>query len=223
MTSFLAAILAFPTVVFTVLVVLFLLYAAATLLGAFEVDWIDGALGIDHAQDTVLEGALSFLGVAGIPITIFGGVASVFAWVTSIAASKFLPDSMAMGLAVLLGSGISGLLFGRLAVRPLRGLFNTVSGPNRKAIVGKICTVRSLRVDGTSGTAEVADGGAGFIAEVRCFRENQLTRDSKAIIYDYDQVQGIYHVGPIDPSIVDVDLDGRNTQVGYTGRQTDIA
>ncbi|HYC60425.1 MAG TPA: hypothetical protein VEK79_12750 [Thermoanaerobaculia bacterium] len=215
MATFLAAILAFPTVVFTVMVVFFFLYVAATLLGALELEWLDGMLGIDDAQDTVLEGALSFLGVAGIPFTIFGGVASVFAWVTSIAADKFLPESMLMDIVSLLGAGAVGLALGGLAVRPLRGLFNTLPAPRRKAIVGKICTVRSLRVDGASGTAEVEDGGSGFVAEVRCFRENDLTRGSKAIVYDYDQQQGIYHVGPIDPSIAQVDFDGR--------AQTDLA
>lgn len=215
MASFLAAILAFPTVVFTVLVGLFLLYALATLLGALDIHWLDGVLGIDHAPDSVFEGALNFLGVAGIPITIFGGVSSVFAWVTSIAATKFLPDSLAMSAAILVGSGIAGLVLGGMTVRPMRGIFNTAPAASRKGIVGKICTVRSLRVNETSGTAEVADGGAGYIAEIRCFRENQLTLGSKAIVYDYDHKNDLYHVGPIDPSIASTD---------YTpSRQTDLA
>src|SRR5688572_5080743 len=107
MASFLSAAIAFPTVVFTVLVILFLLYGLATLLGALDLHWLDGILGIDHAPDSVLEGSLSFLGVTGIPVTIFGGVASIFAWVTSIAASKFLPDSLLVNLGILLGSGIA--------------------------------------------------------------------------------------------------------------------
>jgi hypothetical protein len=203
MSAFLDAILAFPTVVFTVLVVLFVLYAAATLLGALDIEWLDSLLDIDHVEDSVLEGALSFFGVAGIPITIFGGVASILAWVTSIFATKLLPDMVALDVIVLIGSGVIGLALGGIAVRPLRGVFNMPPAPQRKQIVGKVCTIRSLRVDGGSGTAEVADGGSGFIAEVRCFRDNELTRGSKAIVYDYDHQQGIYHVGPIDPSIVD--------------------
>jgi hypothetical protein len=214
MATFLAAILAFPTVVFTVMVGLFLLYAIATLVGALDIHWLDGVLGIDHAPDSVLEGALNLLGVAGIPLTIFGGVSSVFAWLTSIAAAKFLPDSMVVSAAILVGSGIAGLVLGGLAVRPMRGIFTTPVGASRKQIVGKICTVRSLRVNENSGTAEVNDGGAGFIAEIRCFRENQLTLGSKAIVYDYDHQNDLYHVGPIDPSIATTD---------YTPRQRDLA
>ena len=215
MASFLAAVLAFPTVVFTAVIVFFLLYALLTLIGAADVHWLDGALGIDHVHDSVLEGAMNFLGVAGVPITIFGGVSSVFAWMTSIVATKFLPDSLPIDIGVLLGSAVAGLALGGLAVRPLRGLFNAPPAPHRQAIVGKICTVRSLRVDDASGVAEVEDGGSGFIAEVRCFRENELTRGSKAIVYDYDHESGTYHVGPLDPSIAQVDYSGR--------RQTDLA
>ena len=223
MASFVAALLAFPTVVFTVGLVFFLLYFLATFLGALELEWLDGILHIDHAQDSILEGALSFLGVAGVPVTIVGSVASVFAWVTSIAASKFVPDTLLADLAVLAGSSLAGLLLGGIVVRPLRRIFNTVPAPGRKAIVGKICTVRSLRVDGTNGTAEVADGGAGFIAEVRCFRENELTRGSKAIVYDYDIEQGVYHVGPIDASIAEVDLHGRSPMDVNGRARTDFA
>lgn len=216
MESFVAAILAFPTVVFTAFVALFVLYALGTLLGALDIHWLDGALGIDHAPDSVLEGALSFLGVAGVPITIVGGISSIFAWVTSIAAARVLPDTMLMNVAALIGSGVAGLALAGLAVRPLRGVFNSPPAASRKEIVGKVCTVRSLRVDDMVGTAEVADGGAGFIAEIRCFRENELTLGSKAIVYDYDQKKGIYHVGPLDASITNVD--------DYVeARQTDIA
>ena len=201
MSTFLAAALAFPTVVFTVLVVFFLIYTVFTLIGALDIHWLDGVLHIHDAPDTILEGALNFLGVAGVPITIFGGVSSIFAWVTSIAANRFLPDSIAMSLAILAGSGIIGLFLGGLSVRPVKHFFNTTQGKSRKEIVGKICTVRSLRVNENSGTAEVDD----FIAEIRCFRDNQLTLGSKAIVYDYDHENGLYHVGPIDPSITQMD------------------
>ena len=212
MATFLAAVLAFPTVVFTVLVVFFVLYTLMTLIGALDIHWLDGALGIDHAPDSVLEGALNFLGVAGVPLTIFGGVSTVFSWIASIALTKVLPDSLLLNIGVLLASAILGLIAGGLTVRPFRGVFKTPEGKSRKHVLGKICTVRSLRVNEHSGTAEV--DGSGYIAEIRCFRENELTLGSKAIVYDYDHHKGIYHVGPIDPSIATTD---------YTPRQTDIA
>ncbi|HYO76633.1 MAG TPA: hypothetical protein VE010_09225, partial [Thermoanaerobaculia bacterium] len=138
------------------------------------------------------------------------------AWLTSYTADRFLPDSLLTDSAIGLGSAFVGLIAGALAVRPLRSVFTTAPARHRNDLVGKICTVRSLRVDEQAGTAEVGD----FIAEVRCFRANELTLGSTAIVYDYDSEQGIYHVGPIDPSIASDVLPASTAGVA---RQTEIA
>ena len=197
MSAFLAAALSLPTVVFTVLLGFFLLYAVLTLLGAMDMEWLDGLLGIDDVHDSVLEGGLHALGVAGIPVTIFGGVSSIFAWMLSFAGMKFLPDLALVKLGVGVGAAILGLAIGSRVVRPFRSFFTTAPAPTRAQLVGKICTIRSLQVNDSRGTAEIGD----LVADVRCFRENALTVGSKAVVYDYDSETGTYHVGPVDPSI----------------------
>jgi len=197
MSTFLAAALSLPTVVFTVLLIFFVVYALLTVLGALDIEWLDGLLGVDDVNDSVLEGGLHALGVTGIPLTIFGGVSTIFAWLLSFAGMRFLPDFTLVKIGVGLGAAIAGLAIGAVLVRPFRSLFLTGEGPHRKELVGRICTIRSLHVNDNLGTAELGD----VVAEVRCFRENELTVGSKAIVYDYDSDQGTYHVGPIDPSI----------------------
>lgn len=201
MGDFFSAALGFPTVVFTVLLGFFLLYAVATLIGAADVEWLDGALGVDDAQPGTFESALTALGIAGIPLTIVAGVATIFGWMTSYIASRFFAGSLLIELGILAAAGAIGIGVSAIALRPLRGVFQTAEGPRRNHLVGKIAEVRSLRVDEHHGTAEIG----GFIAEVRCFRDNTLTVGSKAIVYDYDATTGIYAVGPIDPSIAEVD------------------
>lgn len=186
MSAFLAAALSLPTVVFTALLGFFLLYALLTILGALDIEWLDGALDLD---DTGWD--------AGVPLAIVVGISTVFAWLTSFAAMKFLPGTALVQAGVGLGAAAIGALLGGAVCRPFRRFFVTVEGPHRQALVGKICTIRSLKVSDDAGTAEVGD----LVAEVRCFRENELTVGSKAIVYDYDAQQGTYHVGPIDPSI----------------------
>jgi len=186
MSAFFAAALSLPTVVFTVLLGFFLLYALLTILGAVDAEWLDGILGIeDSAWD------------AGVPLGVVAGISAVFAWLTSFAAMKFLPATTVTQVVVGLGAAVVGVVAGGFAARPFRHFFKTVDGPRRSAIVGKICTIRSLKVNDDAGTAEVGD----VVAEVRCFRENDLTIGSKAIVYDYDESKNAYHVGPIDPSI----------------------
>ena len=43
-----------------------------------------------------------------------------------------------------------------------------------------------LRVDDHYGQAEVDDGAAGLIIQVRSASASQLVRDTEALIYDYD-------------------------------------
>lgn len=186
MSAFLAAALSLPTVLFTALLGLFLVYAVLTILGALDIEWLDAALDVD---DTGWD--------AGVPLVVVIGVSSVFAWLTSFTAMKFLPGTPLVKLGVAIGAAGLGAFFGGAVCRPFRRFFITTEGPHRKALVGKICTIRSLKVSDASGTADVGD----LVAEVRCFRDNELTVGSKAIVYDYDAQQGTYHVGPIDPSI----------------------
>lgn len=191
MSDFIAAALSLPTVVFTALLGFFLLYAVMTIIGALDVEWLDGVLDLD---DTGWD--------AGVPLAVVVGVSTVFAWLTSFAAMKFLPETMPVQIGVGLGAAAVGAFLGGRACRPFRAFFTVTEGPRRAEIVGKVCTIRSMQVNDGAGTAEIGD----FIAEVRCFRPNELTVGSKAIVYEYDSQQGTYHVGPLDPSITDPSL-----------------
>lgn len=202
MSAFFAAVLSFPTVVFTVMLAFFVLYALATLAGAADIEWLDGALGVDDLSDSALENALDALGIAGIPMTVFLGMGSLFAWVASYTADRFLPDTTLIDSSIGVGAGVVGVLLSALTVRPLKPIFVEAPARSRNELVGKVCTIRSLQVNGDTGTAEVGD----VIAEVRCFRDNRLTIGSPAVVYDYDSEQGTYHVGPIDPSIARTEI-----------------
>lgn len=197
MSAFLAAVLSFPTVIFTVSLGLFLLYALLTLIGAADIEWLDSAVGIDDVADSPLEGALDALGIAGIPITIFAGMVSLFAWVASYLGDRFLPDTTAIDTGIGFGAAAIGVALGAIAARPFKPLFIEPKARHRSELVGKVCTIRSLQVNEETGVAELDD----VVAEVRCFRDNKLTVGSPAIVYDYDAEKGTYHVGPLDPSI----------------------
>lgn len=192
MSAFLAGVVAFPTVIFTVLLLAFLLYAVAAMLGALELEWLDSLFG-SESLDAASDGGF----LAGVPVAIVVGVSSVFAWLISFTAMKFLPEALLVKIVVGLVAGGAGLLIGAAAVRPLRPVFVTAEGQHRRQFIGKTCTIRSLKVDEQTGTADVGD----LVAEVRCFRENSLTLGSQAIIYEYDAETGTYHVGPFDPVV----------------------
>lgn len=253
MQAFLLTILSFPSVVFTALLSIALLYWLVLIAGAIDLDLLDSALGLDSmeaaldgALDTLdgvtaealdaggealeagaeaveaadsgetaragaLSGLLNVLGVRGVPVTIVGSFVLLWAFVLSFTATKLLGPIVS---SLLVGSFVGALsLVGSLALaavtaRPFRGLFVTHTGTRRASLVGKTCTVLSGRVDGTTGRAEIDDGGSGFVAEVRCPQDNALQRGSKALVYQYEPREGIFFIGPVDDALVRASEEG---------------
>lgn len=193
MGAFIAAAVAFPTVVFTVAVFLFLIYATLKMLGftlsaiadLFDFIDFDGPEGDGH-------NFLDTMGVEGVPKTIVFGITSIFAWMASFLGMKYLGWApWLVGVAAL----VAGFVLATLVLRPFKPLFAPPQASRKADLVGRPCVIRSTRVDASSGTAEVDDGAAGVLAEVRCAGENSLTVGSKAIVKQYDPDNGTYLVG----------------------------
>ena len=193
MGAFIVSAFAFPTVVFTAAVFLFVIYAVLKLIGfslaavadLFDFLDFDGAEGDGH-------NFLDTLGVQGIPKSIVFGVTAIFGWMASYLGMKYLGGP---GWAVGLGALVVGFSMAALFLRPFKPFFAPPQASKRVELIGRTCVIRSTRVDTDFGTAEVDDGGAGFLAEVRCRRENNFTVGSKAVVQDYDPNAGTYLVG----------------------------
>ncbi|HEU4520586.1 MAG TPA: hypothetical protein VFT12_01205 [Thermoanaerobaculia bacterium] len=186
---------AFPTVVFTVGVFLFLIYAALKVVGfslSAVLDLFDFEFGDGEGHNF-----LDTLGVRGIPTTIVFGITSIIGWLASYIGMKYFGGDVSPWL-VLIGALVIGFLGATVVLRPFRPFFASDAGASRAALVGRGCVIRSTRVDASHGSAEVDDGGAGVLAEVRCHRENNFTVGSKAVVQRYDPETGTYWVG--DPS-----------------------
>ncbi len=55
-----------------------------------------------------------------------------------------------------------------------------------------------MRVDGEFGQAEIEDGGAGLLVQVRSEEPNSLTRGSHALVFEYDNAEGVYHITEVE-------------------------
>ena len=228
MQEFLSTILSFPTILFTGLMGLALLYWLVVILGAIDLDALDSLLGLDsfdaaldgalesvdaamegvdaaEAKAGVLSGIVNTMGARGVPVTVLGSVVLLWAWVLSYAGTKFLGPwgaSLLVGLFLAVAALGLGVALAAVTVRPFRKLFVTQPAQKRAALVGKLCTVLSARVDARSGRAEIEDGGAGFVAEVRCPQDNELKRGSKALVYRYEPSESVFFIGPVDDVLV---------------------
>lgn len=241
MTEFLAAILAFPTAIFTILLGVVILYWLFVLLGALDVDLLgdadldgghdlhvdghghfDGHHGdahfdghghadhghghADHAHDGHhahggIAGLIQALGLGGVPVTVMLSILILLAWSFCLGAMQLLGGGSPVWLvlAAALLSLVIAVPLTSLLVRPLRRFFITLPAPRHRDLLGKVCTITTLRVDERYGQAEIEDGGAGLIVQVRSNGPVRLARGDRAIIFDYrDEV---FLVAPVEEAL----------------------
>ncbi|WNG17156.1 hypothetical protein [Cystobacter fuscus] len=219
MTDFLAAILAFPTVLFTIPLGVVVGYWLTVIVGAVGVDVLDGHMGgaleggakgaMEGGAKAALEGHahgsfLDVLGFGGVPTTVSVSFVVFLSWLLSLAVGRPLQALLGALPGVLVTGGLAtlclgvGVVLAGLAVRPLRPLFAVQQAPRRAELMGRVCVVASGRVDGRFGHATVEDGGAGLILNIVCDKTNELKRGEKALILAYDATRDAYEVEPVD-------------------------
>lgn len=200
MQTFLDIALSFPTVIFSVLLMVAIGYWLATLLGLLETDILDlGDLGGEGAELGGFSGALLKFGLDGLPVALIVTGISLFAWVMSYFTDFLLLRQLdpgllrtALGLAatllvVLLAIPLTGLL-----LQPLRPLFANLAGPQAPSLLGREAVVRSSKVGPTQGEANLDDGGAGLILKVRSNEE--FSRGDRVVLVEYLPEHNAYRV-----------------------------
>lgn len=201
MDGLIPAMIAFPTVVFTILLGLVAIYWTTVIIAGLDVDVLD----LDSSIDADASELLSALGLRGVPLTVWLSFFVLIAWVALLLASVLVGPA----LQAIVGPLVSGTLIAlsgmtlaavltSFAVRPVRRLFAAQVGPKNLALVGKVCTVTTMRVDGAFGQAEIEDGGAGLLVQVRSAEPNGLTRGSHALVFEYDNDEGVYHITEVE-------------------------
>lgn len=200
MTSFYDAAVSFPTVVYSTLLGVVLVYWLLALLGIVDFDSghfeVDADLHADADAEDVgdLAGYLVALGLNGVPFSVVVTLLVLFSWtVTCLAAMWLLPLvptsllRLLAGLAAMLvGFGIALPMTARL-IRPMRGLFVTHTAMSNAALVGQTCRVLTSGVDEKFGRAEVATRGASVNIKVWAETPNNLAKGSLARILEHDE------------------------------------
>ncbi|SDF61164.1 hypothetical protein SAMN05216553_102315 [Lentzea fradiae] len=160
MSEFLAAAVAFPTVVFSVLVLVVLAY------------WLTVALvGLDF-DAPVLPLSLS--------------VFVLVTWFAALAGTVLTPEGN-LRHAVLIGALLVGGLVTRIVMIPVRNWARPEKPASRTDFVGRTAIVRTARVTETYGQAEVtADDGGTAVVQVRAATSTELKAGQTALIFDYD-------------------------------------
>lgn len=203
MDTFLAITFSFPTVIFTVLLSVAVIYWLISLLGiAGDADVGDGDLidgDIDASSD--FGGLMVTLGLHGVPLPLVLTLLFLGAWSLSYFADLLLGQYLGGVLRVLFTvtvvplALVGALFLTSFLVRPLRPLFRRAfHQPLEKRIVGTPCVIVSSSVDATSGRAEAMLDGAHLILQVRSDRP--FSHRDRAVLVEYLADQRAYWVVP---------------------------
>ncbi|MGI5246707.1 hypothetical protein [Dactylosporangium sp. CA-139066] len=180
MGDFLEAILEFPTVVFTFLLAVVIVYWLVVLFGVADHDSLD-----------VVD-----VGLTGVPVTVGVSVLVLVAWFVSLAGATVV-DGVLPGLIVLVAALVVAWLVARLLAVPLRRFFPPNTNDSRVAFVGRTCVIRTGTVTADFGQAEVhAADGSSAIVQVRQTGADKFAAGDTAVIYEYDHIGEFFWVIP---------------------------
>lgn len=207
MSEFLSVVFGFPTIVFSILLAVVLVYWVLAIVGL--VDFGESTIDVDVGQHAdapgddlgVIASYVVAFGLSGVPFSIVVTLLVVVGWTLSTFAGIWLLSwvptlalQIVAGLVVLgLSAALSLVITARL-VRPLRGVFVTRYGTHSAALVGQSCRILTGVVDEKQGRAEVAQHGAGINIRVWAPSPNTLRRGSTALILEYDATRHRYLV-----------------------------
>ena len=210
MNDFLLTIVSFPTVIFTIVLGVAILYWICAAFGLLEVEILDVDLpNLDgqlhaHAEHSFAEtfaGILLRLGLNGVPVTIIITFIAIVGWFISYYLSYFEWLMFGygwlrflIGIPVFIFSLYLAVLVTAQLIKPLRKLFAKTEQFVEKKILGQTAIVRSSTVDSSFGEANFDDGGAGLIVKVRAIGDQQFARGDRVVLLEYRAQQHVYNV-----------------------------
>ena len=205
MTSFYDAAISFPTVIYTTLLGVVMVYWLLALVGIVDFESanldIDSELHADAHVDEIsdLASYLVAMGLNGVPFSVVVTLLTVFAWTSTCLAAMWVlplvptsPLRMVAGLGVMVVAFALALPLTARLIRPMRGLFVTHTAMSNAALVGQTCRVLTSSVDEKFGRAEVATRGAGVNIKVWAETPNNLSKGSVARILEHDAARERY-------------------------------
>ncbi|QDH68815.1 hypothetical protein [Marilutibacter alkalisoli] len=205
MEIFLQIVFSYPTVLFSILLAVAVGYWLLAALGLVEMEALDGWIAPDF--DTVevdgFAGALMKFGLGGLPLMLVFTVLVFFAWLLSYFADylvlRHLPGGwlrLLTGSGVMLGAFVAAVPVTSVVLRPVRKMFEKLRPAPIRSLLGMAGVVRSSVVDARQGTANVEDGGAGLILQVRNDSDGGRTfgRGDRIVLIEYLETENAYRV-----------------------------
>ena len=132
------------------------------------------------------------------PVTVVVSLLVLSAWALSFLGMYYLGDigipRFLFGTIVFFVSLFAGAAVASQLVKPLGPLFEEVEATKRADYLGQSAQMTTGKVTPTFGQAEIKDGGAGLLVQVRCDEPNQIGRGDEVLLVDFDAEREAYIV-----------------------------
>ncbi|MFC3195881.1 OB-fold-containig protein [Marinicella sediminis] len=209
MELFLTNIISFPVAVYTLLMIIVMFYWLLALIGAVDIELFDIDIDFDMDVETELDapglggvaGIMSKLGLTGVPVTVVISILVAFSWlICYLLTSLVLPlipwnwASTVLGIVALVGSFLLAIPATALLVNPMKGMFVNHDAVQKSSLIGRECLVRTGKVTSTFGQAELEDGGAGMLFDVRADEAYGIQKGDVVILVSYNIEDDSYQV-----------------------------
>lgn len=196
MELFLSEVFSFPTLLFTIPLIILMLFWLMAFAGLVDIEIFD--IDADNDADSVAGGWLETFGLDGVPLTVALTLVDIYAFAFTYLARKYISplfdgilSATAIGFIVAMFAVIVAIPLAALCCKPLRKVFQTHEAVSKKDLGGVICTVTTQTVTESFGQATADDG---MVYSVRANTPNDLCKGSRIVLLEYSTEHDSYIV-----------------------------
>jgi hypothetical protein len=145
-------------------------------------------------------GALAFLNVGHVPLTMVASVLALCLWTCSMMANHyFTGGSELLALAALVPNFLVSIVATRYITMPFRPLFRVLmrERDEQVQIIGQRCTILTSEATPEFGQAEIRTDGAPLLLNVRTLNDARCVRGETAVVVRHDSERGIHFITPL--------------------------
>ncbi|NYZ62523.1 hypothetical protein [Luteimonas deserti] len=201
MTEFTGTALGYPTLVYSIVLAFCTIYWLLAATGLVDLDLEGLDVGeLDHASG--LSGMLARIGLDRLPLMLVVTLVAFIGWFLTYFVHLFLLVQAAGWLRWLIGTGVAlaafvaAVFIASALLRPVRRWLLLRRTPAQQSLLGRVGVVRTASVSDRAGLADVDDGGAGLILQVRADGGVALQRGDRVVLVAFDAAAHAWRVLP---------------------------
>lgn len=198
MNDFLVSSLTFPTLLFSIVLCVCVLYWVLAAFGLFDATdgWTEVDMDVGDFVDAAdpqagshgLAGLLARFGLSGVPFMVMLTILAFTGWILSYYAQLLVLSHLGDTLRWALGAGIvvaalaGGVFLTALVLKPLKWAIRRLAPEPHAPVLGRAGVVISPVLDGQGGRVEIADGGAGLVFHAHTTNGASYPRGARVVL-----------------------------------------